>query len=192
MPVKFEFDNPFMRAWLLLHQTHNSILKCEDKVFGKHGITTEQHSVLMAIKYIKGPVKPTDVGRWLDRNTNSVSLIVDRMVKAGLVRRIRDLPDRRSVRLVITNKGKGILDQATIAGWQLVLEILSGLPEEEIRTLIRLLETVREKAIEYLNPGEVTEEIKRGDPKNIARFMKRMDRYVSDSASAAKQPTQEG
>lgn len=78
MPVKFGFKNPFMMTWLLLHQTYNSILKCEDRVFSKHGITTEQHSVLIAIKYIKPPVTPTEVARWLDRNTNSVSLIVDR------------------------------------------------------------------------------------------------------------------
>jgi DNA-binding MarR family transcriptional regulator len=183
MPVKFELDNPLLRTWLLLHQTYNSILKCEDKIFGEHGITTEQHSVLIAIKYIDNPVTPTDVGRWLDRNTNSVSPILDRMVKAGLVRRIRDLRDRRSVRLVITSEGKEVLDRATAAGWHLVMEILSGLPEEDMRTLIRLLETVREKALEYLNPGEVLEEIKRNETKNMARFMKRMSRYVSGPAS---------
>jgi len=115
-----------MRVWLLLHQTNNLVLKCEDRVFGKHGLGTEQHAVLLAIKYIDDPVTPTDVAQWLDRNTNSISLIVERMVKAGLVRRIRDLRDRRSVRLVITSNGKEILDKATVAGWELVQEILSG------------------------------------------------------------------
>ena len=134
MPVKFGFENPFMMAWLLLHQTYNLVLKCEDQVFAKHGLTTEQHAVLLAIKYIDDPVTPTDVARWLDRNTNSISLIVERMVKAGLVRRIRDLRDRRSVRLVITSNGKEILDRATVAGWELVQEILSRLSEEERHT----------------------------------------------------------
>jgi len=124
--VKFEFENLFMRVWLLLHQTNNLVLKCEDQVFTKFGLNTEQHAVLMAIKYIDDPVTPTGVAQWLDRNTNSISLIVERMVKAGLVRRIRDLRDRRSVRLVITSNGKEILDKATVAGWELVQEILSG------------------------------------------------------------------
>ena len=171
-----------MMVWLLLHQTYNLVLKCEDQVFAKHGLTTEQH-VLLAIKYIDDPVTPTDVARWLDRNTNSVSLIVERMVKAGLVRRIRDLRDRRSVRLVITSDGKDILDRATVAGWELVQEILSPLPEDERHTLVNLLGTVRGRAFEYLNPGEsMMEEIRRNEDKNMARFMKRVAKYGSKSA----------
>lgn len=181
MPVKFALDNPMLMTWHLLHQTHNSISKCEDKVFSKHGITTEQYSVLMAIKHIEPPVTPTQVGRWLDRNTNTVSLIVERMVKAGLIRRIRDLRDRRSVRLVLTDEGKEIFDRATETGWILVHEMLSGLSEEEMHSLTRLLQTVREKAVDYHNPGETIEEVKRNDSKNMARFMKRMSKYLSNS-----------
>jgi len=181
-----------MNTWLLLHQTYNLILKCEDEVFSKHGITTEQHSVLIAIAHIDNPVTPTEVARWLDRNTNSVSLIVERMVKTGLLRRIRDMRDRRSVRLVITSNGKEILDRATVAGWELVQELLSRLPEEDRHTLIRLLETVREEAFEYLNPGEAMEEIRRTGTKNMARFMKRVARYGSGSAFTGNHPAQEG
>ncbi len=119
MPVKFGSDDSLLKVWLLLYQAYNSIGKCEDRVFSKHGITTEQHNVLMAIKHIDGPVTPTEVGRWLGQGTNSVTMIVHRMVKAGLVKRIRDLHDRRSVRLVITSRGKEILDRATVAGWTL-------------------------------------------------------------------------
>ncbi len=191
MRVKFEMGNPFLSSWLLLHQTYKVILKCEDKVFAKYGISTEQHSVLIAIKYIEEPVTPTEVGKWLDRNTNSVSLIIDRMVKAGLVRRERNLRDRRSVQLVITESGKEILDHATVAGWVLVKEMLSQLSEEEMNTLIRLLKTVREKAVEHLNPGEPMEEIKRDEAKNMALFMKRMVSYGSSSTSAEKHTTQE-
>ena len=64
MPVKFGFENLLMRVWLLLHQTYNMVVKCEDQVFGKHGLSTEQHAVLLAIKYIDDPVMPTDVAQW--------------------------------------------------------------------------------------------------------------------------------
>jgi DNA-binding MarR family transcriptional regulator len=191
MTVNFGLDNLSHGVWLLLHQTHDAVLKCEDKVFGRHGLTTEQHAVLLAMKYIDGPATPTRVARWLGRNPNSVSMIVDRMVKVGLVRRIRDLPDRRAVRLVIASKGKEMLDRATVAGWELVQELLSVLSEEDMRSLSRLLELVRGEAIRYLNPGDVAEEIRLGDASNMARFMKRVARYGSGSAPAArKQDTQ--
>jgi DNA-binding MarR family transcriptional regulator len=183
MPVKFGLENTYMRTWLLLHQTYNSILKCENKVFNKYGITNEQHSVLMAIKYINKPVTPTEVAKWLDRNTNSISLIVDRMVKAGLLSRKKDLRDHRAVRLVITESGKKVTDRATVAGWVLVQEMLSPLSEKEMRNLAELLEKVRDKAFSYLNPGEIMEEIKRNESKNMTSFTKRMTRFIKNPAS---------
>jgi hypothetical protein len=60
MPVKFVFENPLFMAWMLIRQTYNTVLKCEDLVFSKTGLTTQQHAVLIAIKYINTPAKPTD------------------------------------------------------------------------------------------------------------------------------------
>jgi len=151
------------------------VLKCEEVVFGKIGLTPQQHAVLIAIKYINDPVKPTDVARWLDRNTNSITLIIDRMEKDGLVKRIRDLRDRRSLRLVMTQKGKEVLEQATVPGWELVQELLSCLSEEDMETFNGLMEKVREKAFQYLYPGEVMEEITTpNEAENMARFLARI------------------
>jgi len=160
MPVKFQFTNQRLLTWLLCHQCYNLMFKCEDAVFAKAGLTTQKHAVLAAVNYIDDPVTVTEVAHWLDRNPNGISTLVDRMEKDGLVKRARDLRDRRSVRLVMTRKGKDIFEQATISGWELAQEILSCLSDEDIRTLNSLFERMREKAFEYLNPGEVMEEIK--------------------------------
>jgi DNA-binding MarR family transcriptional regulator len=186
MPIKFELENPYMGAWILLRQAYNLVLKCEDLVFSEHELTTEQHSVLMAIKHIEDPVKVTDVARWLDRSVNSVSMIIDRMVKAGLVRRRRDLPDRRAVRLIITSKAEEAFVPATVAGWELIQEILSSLSNEDILTLIRLLETLRDKTYDYLGSGEDVEKVKRNETENMARFMKQAAEYKSSSTPEAK------
>lgn len=182
MPVDFGMDNPWLKGWLLLHQTYNLVSKCEDIVFSKHGITTEQHAVLMAIKYIEDPVRPTEVARWLDRNPNSISLIIDRMIKINLVKRTRDLPDRRSVRLEITGHGQKILDKASVSGWELTREILSELSDEELQTLTNLLERVRGKSFSWLNTGEELAKIRGKEAEYMADFMKRVYRYGSGSA----------
>ena len=181
MPVDFKLDNPMIMTWLLLHQTYNSITRCENKVFNQHGISTEQHAVLMAIKYIGGPVTATSIAKWLDRNKNTISLIVDRMVKAGLIRRASDLRDRRVLRLFITDKGKTILDEATVYGWALIQEILSKVSEEEMHTLMILLEKVKGTANEYLEPGRSVEVVRRNEARNMARFMKRVNKYFPES-----------
>ena len=186
MPIKFKFEDPYKGAWVLLRQTYNLILKCEDKVFSEYELTTEQHAVLMAIKHISEPVRVTDVALWLDRSVNSVSMIIDRMVKAGLVRRVRDRKDRRTVILTITSKAEKAFVPATAAGWGLIQEILSPLSDEDRLTLIRLLETLRDKTYDYLGSGEVVEEVRRNETENMAQFMKQAAKYKSPSALETK------
>jgi len=184
MPVKFGFDNPLLKTWLLIHQTYNLVLRCEGAVFSKEGLTTEQHAVLMAIKFIGSQATVSDVAQWLDRNPNTISLLADRMEKRGLVRKRRDLRDRRSVRLAMTDKGKEVFEKATIAGWELIQQMLSSLSEKEQLVLSDLLEAVRQRAFEYLSSGETIEEIQVDESRNMARFMDRVRRHKARASGA--------
>jgi len=186
MPIKFKFENLDKGAWVQLRQTYNLILKCEDRVFFEHELTTERHAVLMAMKHIDGPVRPTDVARWLDLSVNSVSMIIDRMVKAGLVKRVRDRKDRRTVFLTTTSKAEKAYVLASVAGWKLIQEILSPLSDKDKRTLIKLLETLRDKTYDYLGSGEVAEVVRRGEMGNMAQLRKQAAKYKSSSTPEAK------
>jgi DNA-binding MarR family transcriptional regulator len=186
MPIKFKFENLSKGAWVLLRQVPNLVSRCEDQVFSKHGLTTERHAVLMAIKHIDGPVRPTDVAQWLDLSVNSVSMIIDRMVKAGLVKRTRDRKDRRTVFLTVTDKAEKAYVLASVAGWELIQEILAPLSDRDKRTLIKLLETLRDKTYDYLDSGEVAEEVRRAEMENMARLIKQAAKYKSASTAEAK------
>ena len=186
MPIKFKFEDSYKGAWVLLRQAYNLILRCEDRVFSEYGLTTEQHAVLMVIKHIGPPVRITDIALWLDRSVNSVSMIVDRMVKAGLVRRTRDRKDRRTVFVTITSEAEKAFVPATAAGWELIQEILSPLSDKDRLTLIRLLETLRDKTYDYLGSGEVVEEIIKHEAANMAQFRKQAAEYKSLSTPEAK------
>jgi DNA-binding MarR family transcriptional regulator len=186
MPVKFKFKNLDKGSWILLRQAYNLILKCEDQVFSEYKLTTEQHAVLMAIKHINGPVRITDIARWLDRSVNSVSMIIDRMVKAGLVKRVRDRKDRRTVFVTMTSKAEEAYVPATVAGWGLIKEVLAPLSDEDKRTFIRLLETLRDKTYDYLDSGKVVEEVKINENDTMVKFMKQATEYKSSSTNEAK------
>jgi DNA-binding MarR family transcriptional regulator len=186
MPVKFRFKNVDKGAWLLLRQVPNLVSRCEDVVFSKYGLTTERHAVLMAMKHIDGPVRPTDVARWLDLSVNSVSMIIDRMVKAGLVKRVRDRKDRRTVFLSITSKADKAYVLASVAGWELIQEILTPLSDKDKHTLIKLLEPLRDKTYDYLGSGEVAEVVKGREMEGMAQLMKQAAKYKSLSTPEAK------
>jgi DNA-binding MarR family transcriptional regulator len=149
MPKEFKAESRYLKASTSLYLTRDALFRCVDRAVGEFGLTAEQYSVLTAIKHLDDPVRPTDIGRLVDHKVNTVSMIIDRMVKAGLVERIRDLADRREVRLLITSKGEKALQPATSAVSRLIKEILSPLSDDDMDTLVNLLETVREKAHQH-------------------------------------------
>ena len=173
MSVKYSFNNPEHNLWVLCHQTYNIVSKCEDKAYAEGGLTSQQMGVLMAIKHIQGPATPTEVARRLDRSTNNISMITDRMEKSGLLRKRRDAKDRRTLRLSITRKGEESFEQALKPGWELAKNVLSGFTKEEIQTLSGLLERMREKAYQYLSPGDIMEELPT-DEVQFSRYMSKI------------------
>ena len=174
MPVKFAFKIPQLAVWMLLHQTYNSILKCEEELFAEIDLTSRQHTILMAIKYVDGPATPTQIADWVDRNLNTVTLIVDRMAKNGLVKRARDMEDRRSFRLILTAKGEEYLNRSTKIAITLVKRLLETLSDEELQTLETLLAKVRLQAIQHHRKDNILKEVvTREDPEVVNSFRAR-------------------
>jgi DNA-binding MarR family transcriptional regulator len=186
MAVNSESKNTVWRLGILLHRVRDELVNCEEPIFNKYGITTEQYSVLAAMKYIGGPARVTDIARWLERSTNSVSMIIDRMVKAGLVTRRRDKGDRRAVYVTATSKGENAFKLATLPVLEFIQKILSLLSYEDKLTLISLLEKIKGAALAHLNPGaDITKMIKNSITSK-ADFHERMVKSVLPSAPQAK------
>ena len=186
MAMNSESGNTLMRLWLLLHRTANTLARCEDSVFGEYGLTTEQFTVLAAVKGSGGPLRPVDLAFVMERSPNSVSMLVDRMVKAGLVRRTRDRKDRRAVKVTLTSKGEKALGPATPAGWELVQKVLSPLSEKDRRALASLLELVKCECLGYLNPEADMVEIRKKSVTNQPDLYEQMAKNVLTSGSKAK------
>jgi len=79
-------------------------------------------------------------------------MLVDRMVKAGLVRRTRDRKDRRAVFVSITDKGREAIEPAFPAGWELIHKTLSPLSYDEQGALASMLEKVKCELLSLRNP----------------------------------------
>ena len=98
-----ELEDLVVTLWRMLSQAYTRFKNGMDQVLTEQGLTMEQYLVLATIKYHDVPIRITDVARWLERSTNSITMIVDRMVKAGLLRRVRDRSDRRVVNVFLTS-----------------------------------------------------------------------------------------
>jgi len=170
MTVNYESENTVLRIWLLLRRVGDTLALCQDSVYGKYGLTTEQFGILAAIKS-RGPLRPSDLSQILERTPNSISMLIDRMVKAGLVRRTRDRKDRRTVTVSLTGKGEAAVEPAVPAGWEFIHQILSSLSINDQRSFADMLETVKCELAGYLNPDMDKAEIIKNS------FTKRPDLY---------------
>jgi len=186
MTINFEDGNLVLKLWYASHRTRALLKMCEDQIYSEYNLTTEQFTMLAAIKYLDDPVRVVDVARWTGRSTNSISMIIDRMVKAGLVKRVRDRIDRRAVRLVVTSKGESLLKPATRAGWEFIQKIASPLAHEDKHAFIRLHDTLRYEIFKYLYPGVNVDEMARNDDESHANLMERLIQSALPSTPEAK------
>jgi len=151
MALSGEQKDTALKLWLLLPRVGEALQYCFDLVFGKYGVSNEQTRLLAVIKY-RGPLRPVDIALFLERAPNSMSMLVDRMVKAGLVRRTRDRKDRRGVFVSLTDKGNEAIGPAVRAGWEFINKFLSSVSYDDQRAMADTLETLKCELTSYLNP----------------------------------------
>jgi len=186
MTANVESLVPVAKSWREIYQTYNLLKQCQDQILEEHGLTSEQFGVLAVITYIGGPANVTDIARWLARSTNSVSMIVDRMVKAGLVKRTRDRSDRRVVYVTVTNKAQAAFKPAYVAVVEFVRKIFQPLSYEDANTLLGLLGSVKYEILKYSNPEVDIKEVKRLEQKQLDNTMRWLNESGLLSAPAAK------
>jgi DNA-binding MarR family transcriptional regulator len=175
-----------LRLWRQIYQTYTLLKRCEDETSEEFGLTTEQYAILVSISYIGEPARITDIARWLERSTNSISMIIDRMVKVGLVTRKRDRIDRRVVYVSMTSKGKVALKPVDVAILEVVLKILSPVSYEDQNTLLNLLGTVKYEMIKCINPRVDIKEVKKEELEQAAGLKKWVTEHDLPSAPRPK------
>ena len=175
-----------LKSWRQIYQTDNLLRQCQDQICGEYGLSVEQYAVLIVLNYAGGSARITDIARWLIRSTNSITMIVDRMVKAGLVKRTRDRVDRRVVKVTATTKGNAAVKQAHVAILEFVRKIFQPLSYEDESTLSDLLGTVKYEILKYSNPGLDIKEVKKIDSKQIDSIMRWLSGEQTAPAPKAK------
>lgn len=99
------------------------------------GITYPQYLVLM-ILWEEDGLPVNDIAKKLILNTNTITPLLKRMEKDGIIRRNRSGEDERKVIVQLTAKGRGLQEDAARIPEQLVARLLKG--EQKVDDLVRL------------------------------------------------------
>ena len=138
------------QLFLLLRQTYSLIYKAvEDELRLSGNVPYTQAAVLFVVKAIGERATPAEISRWFLREQHTVSALLSRMEKQGLLRKTKDLERKNLVRVTLTDKGeealrKGMKEETTIS------KIMSRLSNEEQDRLRGHLEKLRSKALKEL------------------------------------------
>ncbi len=100
----------YYKLWLLLSQTRSAIFKARHKKFGRY-MHPNQAAALVMIWFYNDQITPTVLAKYLFLEPHSISELVDRMRKKGLVTKKRDKTKGHIVRLSVTEKGRTVCSE---------------------------------------------------------------------------------
>lgn len=117
------------------------IARRNQAAFAPLGIKSGEYGALAALRRSGAPYEqaPSQMAQHLMVTSGGLSLMLDRLERAGLVRRRPHPDDRRSVLVALTPIGLRTIDEAMTAHASVEHELVEGLSRVEVVQLSRLL-----------------------------------------------------
>ncbi|MFO8011061.1 MAG: MarR family transcriptional regulator [Dehalococcoidia bacterium] len=139
-------------TWGLLIQTRDAMIRLRDREVKPLGITSMQGGVLWVLKSLEAAgIKPTpaEIARWLFRQPPSISALLNRMEKLGLIECQSNPEGKRQVAVKITPQGNEAY-RSFIRKRGAIPRVITVLSAEEREQLRNSLAKLRKKAREEL------------------------------------------
>ena len=137
-----------LEFWVLIHQTSEAAYKAREKELRPHGLSPIAHAVLTIASRLNGQATAAELSRWLMREPHSVSELLSRMEKGGLLRRTKDPRNRQWARIKLTKKGQRLLDMTSTSA--AISRMSEALSEEQRQQLIAYLREMMDRALQEL------------------------------------------
>lgn len=137
------FQNDWHRATVNILFTNNWLTNMLENRASRKEITLQQFNVLRILRgQFPNAVSNTLVKDRMIHSTPDISRLVDRIVLKGLVQRTQNTIDKRSVDLLITEKGMELLEE--LEEEMILGDVLfNNISEEEALQLSKLLDKLR-------------------------------------------------
>ena len=118
------------------------IARLQDEAFGRFGLNRGEVGVLGALLLAgSAQLSPTQLFKGLMLSSAGITSRLDRLERAGYVRRSRHPADRRGVLVSITEAGRKVFEKAVAADLEGETALLAPLTKADQRVLVSLLRT---------------------------------------------------
>jgi len=137
-----KFRTEYQKARINIIYTYNWLSEKISSIFEEWDITPRQFNILRILRGEGKPLSTLQIRQRMLDKMSDTSRIVDRLLKKGLVRKTPNGEDRRLVDVVITSKGRKLLEKIDPFE-EAADKIMTGLTVEETSTLNTLLDKLR-------------------------------------------------
>jgi DNA-binding MarR family transcriptional regulator len=142
---KSHSEDKDFNLWVMLEQARTAVGTARDKELYQYKVSFMKAAVLYIVNAIGSEATPAEISRWILRRSHSVSGLLERMEKDGLIKKAKDLPRRNLVRVTLTDKGKQILKETTKR--ESIHNVMSVLSASEQEQLYSMLQRLRDRAL---------------------------------------------
>ena len=139
-----KFRNAHQKAAINLIYTLSWMRDKTRCIFDAEDITSQQFNILRILRgSFPQPLSTLQIRERMLEKMSDTSRIVDRLIAKGLVKKVVCKNDRRLVDVIITDKGKKLLERLD-ARQDEIDGVLGNLSEKDANTLSDLLDKVRD------------------------------------------------
>jgi len=139
-----KFRNEFQKATVNLLYTVGWLKERIKLIFDEESITHQQFNILRILRgSFPQPISTQTIRDRMLEKMSDVSRIVDRLVVKGLVKKVISERDRRLVDVLITDKGRKLLERLDLRESE-IDGVIKGLAEKEAAQLNQLLDKIRQ------------------------------------------------
>jgi DNA-binding MarR family transcriptional regulator len=138
VPYKVESYTPDESVGYLVARVRASLFAAVDREMAPLGVSAAQFVILMNVAQARGSCA-ADLAREQSTDTGSMTRMIDRLVRKGLLRRARDPNDRRVARLELTEPGRKLARKLPAVAVKVLNHHLRGFSGEEFEQLKSLL-----------------------------------------------------
>jgi len=141
--VPVPLEDPLSRAFMLFVQTGSAASKYADNRFYQaHRLSMAKFLVLLALAMNGGKTTHSVLADCTNTSRHNITTLVDRMEKEQFVATRRSLRDRRSVEVILTERGRSAFGLAVPVAHSIVRELMRGMTQEDANGLETHLRTI--------------------------------------------------
>ena len=137
-----KFRNEHQKSIVNLIYTYNWMNEKMKLIFDRDNLTAQQFNILRILRGAGKPISTLQIRKRMLDKMSDTSRIVDRLIVKGLVKKNICPEDKRLVDVLITDKGKKLLEKMD-AYEQEMDDIFGKLSTTEAKTLNGLLDKIR-------------------------------------------------